>query len=60
MTTSHVCRIAKVTLTDGNDAVLKRLEENVMENSISIPCEVGMKDTQQHATLMRKKLIYKA
>ncbi len=33
---------AKVTLTDGDDAALKRLEENVMENSLSIPCEVGI------------------
>ncbi len=33
---------AKVTLTDGDDAALKRLEENVMKNSLSIPCEVGI------------------
>ncbi len=38
---------SKVTLTDGDGEVLKRLNKNVMENSISIPCEVGMKDTQQ-------------
>ncbi len=50
-------QIAKVTLTDGDDAAVKRLEENVMGNSISIPCEVGMKDIQEHATLVRKRLI---